>query len=141
MPDHDELVGRLRLSVTRLARLLRQQDGPGLTATTSATLATIARQGPLSLGELAGLEQVAPPTITKVVDKLEAAGLVERRTDPTDGRVRTVRLTVAGRRQLDANRRRRSAWLRDRVAALTPDEQQRLFGAVEALERLTEVRR
>lgn len=141
MTEQDELVGRLRYSVTRLARLLRQQDGPGLTPTMAATLATIARDGPLTLGELAGLEQVAPPTITKVVAKLEAGGLVERRTDPDDGRVRVVRLTAAGRRQLDANRSRRSAWLRERVAALPAEDRARLDDAVAVLERLTEVPR
>jgi DNA-binding MarR family transcriptional regulator len=139
--EHDELVGRLRFSVTRLARLLRQQDGPGLTPTMGATLATIGRDGPLTLGDLAALEQVAPPTITKVVAKLEAAGLVERRTDPSDGRVRLVRLTATGRRQLEANRVRRSAWLRSRLAALPEDERARVADAVAVLERLTEVPR
>ena len=138
MPEQDELVGRLRWSVARLARLLRQQDGPGLTPTTTATLATIARDGPLTLGDLASAEQVAPPTITKVVAKLEAAGLVERRTDPDDGRVRTVRLTAKGRRQLETNRSRRSAWLRERVAALSPEDRARLHDAVDVLEKLTE---
>jgi DNA-binding MarR family transcriptional regulator len=127
------------MSVTRLARLLRQQDPSGLTPTLAVTLATIAREGPLTLGDLAAREQVAPPTITNVVGKLEAAGLVERRTDPDDGRVRTVRLTSAGRRQLETSRKRRNAWLHDRVASLSDDERSRLAAAVDVLERLVEV--
>ena len=141
MTEQDELVGRLRLSITRLARLLRQQDASGLSPTMSVTLATIGREGPVSLGDLATIEQVAPPTITKVVAKLEGAGLVERRVDPDDARVRTVRLTPAGRRQLEATRSRRSAWLRDQVRDLEPDERARLCAAVDVLEKLTEARR
>jgi DNA-binding MarR family transcriptional regulator len=134
----EELVGRLRFSVTRLSRLLRQQDESGLTPTTTAMLATVARIGPLTLGELAAEEQVAPPTITKVVGKLEDAGFVERVPDPTDKRVCRVVLTPAGRQQLDTNRSRRTAWLADRLATLPPEDQARLTDVVELLEHLTQ---
>jgi DNA-binding MarR family transcriptional regulator len=136
---HDDDVARLRLSVTRLARLLRQQDRAGLTPTLTATLATIAREGPLTLGELATQEQVAPPTVTKLVARLEAAGLIERRTDPHDGRVRTVQLTTSGRRQLDSIRRRRNAWLQARVESLSDAERDALVAAVDVLDRLVAV--
>jgi DNA-binding MarR family transcriptional regulator len=132
----EELVGRLRFSVTRLNRLLRQQDQGGLTPTTTATLATIARQGPLTLGELAAIEQVAPPTITKSVGRLEDAGFVERLPDPDDKRVCRVVLTEGGHRQLDDNRSRRTAWLVDRLDQLPPGERERLAHAVALLEHL-----
>src|SRR5215212_9457980 len=102
--DPAEVAGRLRLPVTRLARILRQQDQLGLTPTMTAALATIGREGPLTLGTLAAYEQVSPPTITRVVGKLEAAGLVRRRPDSADGRVTRVELSAAGRRQLDTGR-------------------------------------
>ena len=133
----EELVGRLRYSVARLARLLRQQDGSGLTPTTTAMLASIGREGPITLGELAAHEQVAPPTITKSVDKLEAAGLVERIRDDADRRVCRVALTPAGRKQLDTNRSRRTAWLARQLRALPPEDLEKLGAAVEVLERLT----
>lgn len=133
----DEFVGRLRLSVTRLARLLRQQDVGDMTPTVAATLATIAREGPLTLGELAAAEQVAPPTVTKVTTKLEAAGLIDRIVDPTDRRVCRVELSDSGREQVEVNRSRRTAWLADRLSQLSPEEQQRLVAAVDVLERLT----
>ena len=141
MPEDDDSVGRLRLAVTRLARLLRQQDAAGLTPTLLATLATIAREGQLTLGDLAAHEQVAPPTVTKIVTKLESAGLVERRADADDGRVRTVHITAEGKRQLDAIRRRRSAWLEARVDDLEPEAQKKIDDAVEVLEALIEVSR
>src|SRR5437879_5763741 len=132
-----ELVGRLRYSVTRLARLLRQQDESGLTPTTTAMLASIGRDGPITLGDLAAYEQVAPPTITKSVDKLEAAGLVERIRDDVDRRVCRVTLTPAGRKQLDTNRSRRTAWLARQLRALPPEDIDTLAAAIEVLERLT----
>ena len=131
-----EVAGPLRFSVIRLARLLRQQDRSGLSPTLTASLATIAREGPLTLGELAAHEQVAPPSVTKVVAKLEAEGLVTRQPDPTDRRVSRVAVTRAGQRRLDANRSRRTAWLESRLRELQPEELERLEAAVAVLERL-----
>src|SRR6266446_3570880 len=81
-----EIAARLRLSATRLARLLRQQSA----------LAVIANHGPLTLGALAEHERVAPPSITKVVTKLEADGLVIRSPDPGDRRVCRVAISPQG---------------------------------------------
>jgi DNA-binding MarR family transcriptional regulator len=136
-PDPVEVAGRLRLSTTRLARILRQQDQLGLTPTLTAALATIGREGPLTLGELAAREQVSPPTITRVVGKLEDAGLVRRRPDPNDGQVSRVELSPAGRRQLDTGRTRRTAWLATRLRELPPEDLARLHEAAAVLERLT----
>jgi DNA-binding MarR family transcriptional regulator len=133
----EDVVGRLRFSVARLARLLRQQDESGLTPTAGAMLATIGRDGPLTLGALAAQEQVAPPTITKVIGKLEEAGYVERIPDPTDRRVCRVALTPAGRQQLETNRSRRTAWLAERLAALPAEDRARINEAVVVLEHLT----
>jgi DNA-binding MarR family transcriptional regulator len=131
-----EMAGRLRYSVIRLARLLRQQDESGLSLTLTASLATIAREGPLTLGELAAHEQVAPPSITKVVAKLEAQGLVTRSADPDDRRVSRVEISSDGRRQLEANRHRRTAWLESRLRELDPADVAHLEAAVEVLEQL-----
>src|SRR3954470_17737754 len=132
-----EIAGALRYSVIRLGRLLRQQDRSGLSPTLSASLATIAREGPLTLGELAAHEQVAPPSVTKVVGKPEAEGLVTRQADPTDRRVSRVQITEAGQGRLEANRDRRTAWLESRLRELDPRDLERLEAAVPVLERLT----
>lgn len=135
-PDPFELAGRLRLSVTRLARILRHQDSGTLAPTLSAALATVDREGPLTLGELALREHVAPPSITKAVDKLAGMGFVERRAHATDGRVAHVHITPAGHRHVMQNRSRRTAWLATRLQELSADEIQRLAAAAEVLERL-----
>ncbi|MCU1358836.1 MAG: regulatory protein MarR [Ilumatobacteraceae bacterium] len=125
---------RLRYAVTRLARLLRQQDEGGLGATSTAALSSVKNRGPMTLGELAACEQVAPPTMTKVVEKLESQGFVTRQVDPKDRRVTRVTVTPAGKRHLDATRARRTSWLAARLDQLDPDELQRLTDAIGTLE-------
>lgn len=132
-----ELAGHLRVVVARLARILRQQDQSGMAPTLLAALTTVGRAGPLTLGELAAQEQVAAPTITKAVQKLEAKGLVGRQRDPDDGRVCRVALTAAGRRHLEQARRRRTAWLATRLGELDDDDIRRLADAVDVLDALT----
>lgn len=134
--DSAELAGRLRLAVTRLARQMRQQTDTGLSPTMLATLATVESAGPLTLGDLAAREQVAPPTITRAVTALEADGLVIRRIDPTDRRVARVEVTPAGRRLLERARTLKNAWLARRLRGAAPEDLERLAEAVTALERL-----
>src|SRR6478752_3658135 len=113
-----ETVERLRLVIARLARLLRQQDDSGLGPTITAALSPVNKHGPMTLGDLAASERVAPPTITKVVDKMQAAGLVERRPHPMDRRVSIVAITELGATRLDEFRSRRLAWLGARLDEL-----------------------
>jgi len=129
-----EIAGRLRVSVTRLARLMRQQEESGLTPTLRAALATVARHGPLTLGELAAHEQVTKPTTTNIVTKLEGLGLVARRPDTTDPRVCCVEVTAQGRRQLEVHRERRTEWLASRLRDLPPEELAHLAAALDALD-------
>jgi DNA-binding MarR family transcriptional regulator len=131
-----ELAARLRLSTARLARLLRQQAGGGLSPSQQSALASIDIHGPLTLGRLAKREQVAPPTITRVVAKLEDDGLVRREVDAADRRVTRVRITAEGRRRLEHSRKRRNAWLAERLRDLSADERRDLLAALDVLEHL-----
>ena len=131
-----ELATRLRLVFARVGRILRQQAETGLTLSQQSALASVVLRGPLTLGELAHIERVAPPSVTKIVAKLEAGGLVERRPDATDRRVHRVVATAAGQERLEDSRVRRNAWLASRLAALSPAELARLGAALEVLEGL-----
>lgn len=131
-----ELAARLRVALARLARQLRQQAGPHLSPTLQSVLATIALHGPLPLGELAAREQVAPPTITKLLARLDEQGLIERQRGADDKRVTLVSLTADGRRQFDEGRTRRTAWLVDRLAHLDDAQQADLARAIELLEAI-----
>ncbi|GIU86951.1 MAG: MarR family transcriptional regulator [Acidimicrobiia bacterium] len=136
-PDAVELANRLRPAVYRLARLLRQQDDTGLAPALVSALGVVERDGPITLGDLAKQEQLSPPSITKVVVALEEQGLVERTRDDADRRVSRVRVTAKGRRQLEASRSRRTAWLATQIDALAPSERRLLHDALGVMEALS----
>jgi DNA-binding MarR family transcriptional regulator len=135
-PDTLAMADRLRLSATRLARRLRQESGTDLTPSQLSALAAIDRYGPLTLGALAEVERVAPPSVTKAVTKLEGEGLVARRTDAADRRVAWVSLTTAGATRLARIRKRRSVWLATRLAALDDLDRRKLAHALDVLDQL-----
>ena len=134
-----ELANVLRPTITRLARRLRQQDHTGLGPTMTAALSSIAKHGGPTHGELAAIEQVAPPTITAVVGKMENLGLVTRETGTTDRRVTRIRITPAGIDQLHEVRSRRTSWLAFQLDSLSDDERRRLVDAADVLAKLVEV--
>jgi DNA-binding MarR family transcriptional regulator len=137
-PDVAELATRLRVEIGRLKRQTRQHTRDGLTPSQISALATVDTRGPVRLGELARVESVAPPTLTKIVAGLEELGLVERTPDPNDGRSALVGLTRAGRSALTRIRTERTAFLAERIARLSPADQARLGDAIELLTRLAE---
>lgn len=139
-PTSGVIAGRLRLSATRLARRLRQEAQTGLSPSQLSALAAVDSHGPLTLGALADHERVAPPTITRVVAKLEADGFLARRRDADDRRVTRVVVTPKGRTLLNASRRRKTEWLSTRLEELDDDQRARLAAALDTLDALTEPR-
>lgn len=135
--DVADIAARLRLSATRLARQLRQQSDIGLTPTQLSALTAIHRDGPLTLGALAEQERVAPPTITKVIGKLEQQGLVVKQIDADDRRVCRVATSPDGEALLAESRQRKDAWLTNRLTELNTAQRKRLAAALDALDLLT----
>jgi len=133
-----ELAARLRLAVTRLSRRLRQQVVGGLTPSQVAALATVERLGEPTLGELAAVEQVQPPSMTRLVDGLVRSGLVARVTDTVDRRFSRVALTADGRRALQRSRSLKTAFLVRRLERLPESERLALGDLVVLLEQLVE---
>jgi len=133
----EAIARRLRLSATRLARRLRQEAQTGLSPSQLSALAAVERHGPLTLGALADHETVAPPTITRVVAKLQADGFLTRQPDPVDRRVTRVVVTSKGRALLGTSRRRKTEWLTTRLDDLDPDQRARLADALDTLDALT----
>ena len=133
-----ELASRLRLAVTRLHRRLRQQAVGGLSPAQTSALASTDRLGAPTLGELASLESVQPPSMTRIIAALEEKGLVARVVDPTDRRVVRVEVSDAGRRVLMESRSRKNVYLARQLHRLTPDEWEALGGLTAVLERLAE---
>jgi DNA-binding MarR family transcriptional regulator len=135
------LASSLRLTIARLSRRVRQEGVSArddVTASRLAALNTVADLGPITLGELAAVEQVQPPSMTRIVARLEEAGLIEREVDPKDRRSVRVRITDKGKRLRTRSRTRRDAFLAQRVARLTDDERDVLARAVPLLNQLME---
>ena len=133
---HEDLATRLRIAVNRLQRKLRQQSLEGLSPAQASALGTVNRLGRPTLGELAALEQVQPPSMTRIVASLADAGMVVRETDAADRRSVRVRLTPAGARALERMRTAKNAFLLRRLGDLSMDEQRRAEDLVGLLEHL-----
>jgi DNA-binding MarR family transcriptional regulator len=138
------LATAMRISISRLARRLRvERLGLGGTETVLsdiqlAALAALARHDSMTPGELAEHEKVQPPSMTRVIAVLEERGLVRREPHATDRRQVVLTVTNEGRDVVQRVRRRREAWLAQRMQELTPDERQILLAAAPILEKLSQ---
>ena len=132
------LAAHLRVVIARTARRLRQEAGVDLSLSQTAALGTVERKGPLTPSELAACERIQRPTATRLIARLEEAGLVDRAADPTDGRSSLVSITADGRALLERLRANKDVFLARRLDALSPDERATLDRAAEILERVLE---
>jgi DNA-binding MarR family transcriptional regulator len=136
-----ERAAHLRIAIVRTARRLRQEaaaETTGLTPTSVAALATIERHGPLTPSEIAEIERVKRPTITRTLVCLEREGLIDRARDPEDGRSSLIGINGAGRERLRRLRGRKNAYLARRMRDLSAEEVETLERATEILERMRE---
>ena len=138
------LATAMRISVSRLARRLRvERLGLGGTETVLsdiqlAALAALERHASMTPGELAEHEKVQPPSMTRVIAVLEERGLVRRAPHATDRRQVVLTVTPEGRDLVQRVRRRREAWLAQRLQELTPEERQVLRAAAPILEKISQ---
>ncbi|WP_340537070.1 MarR family winged helix-turn-helix transcriptional regulator [Nocardioides sp. GXZ039] len=132
------LASELRISVMRLRRRLANERHPDneLGMNAMAVLGALYVKGDLAVGELATHERVQPPSMTRTVNCLERDGYVTRRGHESDRRQVVVSITELGRDTVLADRRRRDAWLAQRLRELTPDERAVLRAAAPILDRL-----
>jgi DNA-binding MarR family transcriptional regulator len=132
------LASRLRLTIGRTSRRLRQEGGGGLPASQYSALVSVERFGPLTPSEMAVHERIQRPSATRVIAKLEEAGLVERASDPNDGRSSLIALTPAGRALLEQVRHAKDVYLEHRLETLSRQELATLQEAAGILERMLE---
>lgn len=132
-----QLAPQLRDAITRLNRRVRQARPVGdLTVTQLSALTSLKLAGALTPRELADVERVQPPTMTKIVAKLEERGLVQRTPHPTDGRQVILAATEGGRAVLDQFERARNEWLASRLAALSEEDRDTLRRAADILQAI-----
>jgi DNA-binding MarR family transcriptional regulator len=132
----DAVADRLHSAAIHLLRRLRVEDEAlGLSAPRLSALSVLVFTGPQRIGELARLEQVEPPTMTRLVDALEEDGYVTREADPEDARAVIIRTTPRGTRALKRGQARRVEALRGSLQVFSPTELRSIDAAVEALDR------
>jgi DNA-binding MarR family transcriptional regulator len=135
-PNHAELAQTLReLAMS----FVREAPRSSLSRTAAGTLSRLDVHGPLRVTALSELETVTQPAMTGLVQRLESAGLVERLTDPDDGRASLIAITDSGHESLMARRRQQDAAIATRLAQLSPDELATLVAAAPALSTLIHV--
>lgn len=125
----------LRLACMRISRRVRFESDHAIAPHHFSVLCRL-EDAPNTPGELADIERVAKPTMTRTVAGLVEQGLVRRQDDPTDGRQVILSITVDGRKLIRSTRRKRDAWMASRVQRLTPEEQDVLVRATEILTRV-----
>ena len=137
--DSVELANRLRPVLLQINRRLRREaHAEGITGGQAALLAQIRAYPEFGVRDLAAREGVSAPALTRYLDRMEKAGLVVRTRSPKDARRIRLALTPKGVRALRSVRRRRTAWLADRLEGLSPDELGAIDVAIEPLQRLVE---
>ena len=134
--DTADLAARFRQALMPLVRQLRTNVEEGMTPGLMSALATVARQGPIALGDLAAVERISPPMATKTAAALEERRLAERQPCADDKRVVRLAVTAEGRALLDRSHKRRNTWLAERLADLPDDERVALAAAVTVIEHL-----
>jgi DNA-binding MarR family transcriptional regulator len=137
--DSVELANRLRPVLLQINRYLRREaHAEGITGGQAALLAQIRSYPDLGVRELAAREGVSAPAMTRYIDRMEKAGLVVRARSAEDARRIKLALTPKGVRALRSVRRRRTAWLAERLQGLSPEELAAVDRAIEPLSRLLE---
>jgi DNA-binding MarR family transcriptional regulator len=128
---------RLHTAAVHLSRRLRVEDeARGISGPRLSALSVLVSEGPMRIGELAQIEQVEPPTMTRLVDAMERDGHVRRRPDPRDRRAVVLGITAKGTRVLGAHRAQRVAMLATGVRSLSPAQLAALARGVEVLEEM-----
>jgi DNA-binding MarR family transcriptional regulator len=125
-----------RLAIALLRAVKVEDARAGIGPAPLSALSVLVFGGPLSLGALARAEGVRPPTMSRLVDGLEQAGLARRQADPEDARGLRIEATSRGRTLLLAGRARRLRRLAAAAKALTPRERANVVASIQALDAL-----
>jgi DNA-binding MarR family transcriptional regulator len=129
-----ELGGELERRITSLWAVLRRESGGQVSSTGAAVLAALRDRGALRVTELAAEEGVSQPTMTMLLKRLERDGLVERHSDPRDGRASRFTVTEPGLQLLASRARSRAEALGRRLARISESDRAILDGAIAAIE-------
>jgi DNA-binding MarR family transcriptional regulator len=132
----EELADRLHSTAIHLLRQVRIQDATtGIAPARLSALSVVVFGGAMSLNELARAEQVRPPTMSRIVDALQAEGLVRRTRNVKDRRAVVIEATEKGTAILWQGRKRRVKFLARRLSRLDEAELKQIENAVKAIQK------
>ncbi|MEO1136933.1 MAG: MarR family transcriptional regulator [Pseudomonadota bacterium] len=133
-----EIADELHSAAIHLLRVLRKQDAEaGLSAPKLSVLSVLAFGGTATLKTLAAVEQVSRPTMTKLIQELEADDMVKRQTNPDDRRNQLISITAKGKSVFGTARRKRLDALARQVADLSKSDRQAVVKAIAPLRKLS----
>ena len=130
-----QLANAVRTTCQQVSRRVRFEANPDLAPHHASVLFKLL-DGPHTPSELADLERVAAPSMTRTVTCLAERDLVSLSANPNDGRSKLVTLTPAGRDALEQTVRARDDWMVQRLAGLSASDQKTLRDATEVLNRV-----
>ena len=132
----EELADRLHSTAIHLLRQVRVQDpATGLAPARLSALSVLVFGGAMSLNDLAQAEQVRPPTMSRIVDALESAGLIRRTVNPQDRRAVVLEATEKGIAILWQGRKRRVRFLAKHLSRLSEQERKQIDAAIKAIQK------
>jgi DNA-binding MarR family transcriptional regulator len=132
----EDLADRLHSTAIHLLRQVRVEDAAtGIAPARLSALSVLVFGGAMSLNDLAGAEQVRPPTMSRIVDALEAEGLARRTVNPQDRRAIVIEATEKGTAILWRGRKRRVKFLAKRLLRLSEAERKQIGLAVQAIQK------
>jgi DNA-binding MarR family transcriptional regulator len=135
-----ELADRLHSAAIHLLRRVRKEDEvTGEGPARLSALSVLVFAGEKTLGELAAIEQVRPPTMSRIVSGLKASGLIAIRQDARDARRMCIRATSKGITLLRAAREKRIASLAAQLLKLSARDLAKLQDAAEVLRHVLDV--
>ncbi|NNN09893.1 MAG: MarR family transcriptional regulator [Acidimicrobiaceae bacterium] len=137
--DEESAAAALRVTIVRIYRALRLSTTAGVTPSQVSVLFRVEQSEPVRMGVLAHLERITPATLSKVIDSLEALELVERETDPLDGRVTLIRVSPSGRQLIETQRAATTHALEVALAKMEDTQRDHLLESLPALEELAEI--
>jgi DNA-binding MarR family transcriptional regulator len=132
----EDLADRLHSAAIHLLRQVRAEDAAtGIAPARLSALSVLVFGGAMSLNDLARAEQVRPPTMSRIVDALESAGLAHRTANPQDRRAIVLEATAKGTAILWQGRKRRVKFLAKRLLRLSEAERKQIELAVQAIQK------
>ena len=137
-----EKATELIVLASRFVRAASRHSGRERSTIVLRTLSNLSLAGPMRIGDLASAEHITQPTMTGVLKRLEAEGLVKRKADPFDGRAQLIDITPTGKEALDDFRKKATRRIQPALAQLTLEERQTLWrasGIFEALSKQLDV--